>query len=161
MSEESPSVQKIGTVLIGFLLVSLSAGFIGSQFTPDLWYYQIDKPDWTPPNRIFAPVWILLYFSMGIAAWLVWLTAGFRKGLSAFVIFFLQLAANTAWSVLFFGMHSPKWAFFDIILLWLLILIMIAVFWRFRRLAALILIPYLLWVSFASVLNFTIWRLNT
>lgn len=140
------------------------AGIIGSIFTTPAiptWYANINKPSFRPPNWVFAPVWTTLFLLMGIALFLV-----LRKGLKnknvkiAFLFFIFHLVLNTLWSVLFFGLKSPFAAFVEIIFLWASILISIILFSQISRIAGYLLIPYLLWVSFASVLNFSIWQLN-
>ncbi len=140
------------------------AGVIGSIFTTPAiptWYANINKPSFRPPNWVFAPVWTILFLLMGIALFLV-----LRKGLKnknvkiAFFFFIFHLVLNTLWSILFFGLESPFAAFIEIIFLWASILVSIILFLQISRIAGYLLIPYLLWVSFASVLNFTIWRLN-
>ena len=150
--------------LVVAVAIPLIAGFLGSVFTmPSIptWYAAINKPAWNPPNWIFGPVWTILFILMGIALWLIW-----EKGLdkiqvrTAVNIFSAQLVLNIVWSLLFFGLHSPFWAFIEIIALWLMILWTIIAFYRLDKTAGLILIPYILWVSFASFLNFTVMRLN-
>ncbi len=157
------SVKKI-LVLIGFIILAQLAGIIGSVFTAgsvDTWYPTLQKPSFTPPSRLFAPVWITLYLLMGISAFLVW-----RKGWentkvkSALRVFFFQLFLNAAWSILFFGLHWLFWAFVEIAILWLVIIIMILKFHRVSPPAAYLQVPYLLWVTFAAVLNLSIWLLN-
>lgn len=135
----------------------MSAGFIGSRFPPGEWYQGLEKPSWNPPSWVFGPVWTLLYILMGIAVWLVWKERGFSTGVYLFIA---QLVLNAVWSWLFFGLNRPDLAFYEIIVLWLLILLTMIVFWRARPAAGALFIPYLLWVSFASVLNHTLWKLN-
>ena len=158
--------SKIGEILILFssIIICQLAGIIGSLFTAPsipLWYANINKPSFNPPNWVFAPVWTTLYLLMGIALFLVW-----RKGLKekdikiAFAVFIFQLILNSLWSFLFFGLESPFAAFIEIIFLWIAILISIILFSRISKAAAILLIPYILWVGFASVLNFAFWRLN-
>jgi len=146
------------------ILICQGAGFLGSlATTPSIgaWYKTLAKPSFSPPNAVFGPVWITLYLMMSISLFLVWRQWGAAKGVRpALIIFFVQLALNTLWSVLFFGLHQPGWAFLEIVVLWLFILLTLIVFWRLSRAAGLLLLPYLLWVSFASALNFAIWRLN-
>jgi len=146
--------------LIFWLGVSLAAGWVGSRFQPGEWYAALAKPSWNPPNFVFAPVWSTLYVLMGLAAWLVWRRAGFLKARVALGVFLFQLFLNTLWSYLFFGLHRPDFAFIDIVALWLTILLNTFVFRRISTPAALLMLPYLIWVSFASVLNLQIWRLN-
>jgi benzodiazapine receptor len=136
------------------------AGFIGSfATTPAIatWYAGLAKPEFNPPNWVFAPVWTLLYLLMGVALWLVWEK---RDGIAPIVVFLIQLALNIVWSFIFFGMHLPLWAFAEILILWLLILICTVQFWRRVTAAGILMLPYLGWVSFAAVLNFAIYSLN-
>jgi len=150
--------------LIIAIVVSELAGVIGSLFTaPSVttWYPALVKPALNPPAWVFGPVWTTLFALMGIAAYLIW-----RKGLNrknvkiALGIFIGQLVLNTLWSIIFFGWHSPGGAFAEIIFLWLAILATIIVFARISKPAAWLLVPYLLWVSFAAYLNYVIWALN-
>lgn len=127
---------------------------------PGEWYASLAKPSWNPPSAVFAPVWSLLYVSMGVAAWLVWRQAGFEGAKLALGLFAGQLVLNALWSWLFFGLHRPDVAFVDIVALWLLILIVTVLFWRESRTAGALMLPYLAWVGFASCLNFAVWRLN-
>jgi len=147
--------------LVGWLAVSFGAGWIGSRFRPDAWYESLAKPAWNPPNAIFGPVWSVLYALMGVAAWLVWRRAGFKEASAALVLFVVQLALNALWSYLFFGLHRVDLAFFEILVLWALILIVGILLWREVWLSGALMLPYLVWVGFASVLNFALWRLNT
>jgi len=144
--------------------VSIGAGIIGSLFTTSAipeWYAALVKPEFTPPDSLFGPVWTLLFALMGIAAFLVW-----KRGFThapvrvALSIFGVQLILNTLWSIIFFGFQNPALAFFDIVLLWGTILATIVFFHRVSRFAAYLLIPYLLWVSFAVYLNYSILILN-
>lgn len=139
---------------------SLAAGWIGSQFMPGVWYASLLKPAWTPPGAVFAPVWTFLYVLMGVAAWLVWKKAGFSEAPGALTLFIVQLTLNALWSYLFFGVQQPMWAFFEIIVLWVIILLTMVCFWRVRPLAGILFIPYVCWVGFASALNLQLWRLN-
>ncbi len=129
--------------------------------SPGAWYSQLQKPDWNPPNWVFGPVWTTLFVLMGIAAFLVW-----RKGLErkdvkiALSIFIGQLVLNTLWSMIFFGLHSPGGALVEIMFLWLAIVATIITFAKVSKPAAWILTPYILWVSFAAYLNYSIWILN-
>jgi benzodiazapine receptor len=146
--------------LVVSLLVCFGAAFIGSRFLPDEWFRQLRKPPWNPPNRVFAPVWTVLYTLMAVAAWLVWNKGGFAGGGLALALFGIQLVLNAAWSWLFFGRHRPDRALVDIALLWFALLATVIAFLQIDQLAGVLLIPYLAWVSFASLLNFSIWRLN-
>lgn len=146
-----------------FLGASFAAGAIGSIFTASAvgtWYATLARPSFTPPSWIFGPVWSFLYAIMGLAAWLVWERAGFRAARGALGLFFLQLVLNAAWSALFFGLRRPDLAFAEIVLLWLAVLATAAAFFRARAPAGWFLLPYILWVSFAAVLNAAFWRLN-
>jgi len=134
---------------------------VGSLFPPGAWYAALDKPSWNPPNAVFGPVWTTLYILMGIAAWLVWRRAGFAGARTALTLYGVQLALNALWSYLFFGMQSPLAAFLELTVLWGVIVATLVRFWRVSPAAGALLIPYLCWVSFAGVLNFVIWRLNS
>ncbi|MBN2067012.1 MAG: tryptophan-rich sensory protein [Candidatus Diapherotrites archaeon] len=146
------------------ILLCQAAGILGSVFTfqaiPN-WYAALEKPWFTPPNWAFGPVWIALYTLMGIALFLVW-----QKGLEtkkaklAIGIFGVQLALNAIWSIIFFGMQMPFPAFIEILLLWIAIAATIVKFWPISRKAALLLIPYIVWVSIATALNYSVWVLN-
>ena len=143
------------------ILVCLGAGGLGSLWTmPALrpWYANLSKPSWTPPNWLFGPVWTILYIAMAIAAWLVWRKAGLTA--VPMQLFLLQLLLNVAWSAVFFRLRSPGPAFVEIVMLWLAILATMIEFWRAVPLAGLLLLPYLIWVSYATALNYSIWRLN-
>ncbi len=151
-------------ILLGFLVLSHMAGIIGSFFTVSEingWYASLTRPAYSPPNWVFGPVWTTLYTLMGIAAFLVW-RKGSRKGevQIALVLFCIQLFLNTLWSIIFFGVHSLLGAFVEIMFLWFAILATIIFFAKVSRLAAWLLVPYLLWVGFAASLNFSFWRLN-
>ena len=150
--------------LITSVIVCQLAGFIGSFFTissVSTWYLTLNKPFFQPPSWLFGPVWITLYFLMGIALYIVW-NKGVKSKQSqmAILIFGLQLVLNSLWSILFFGLKSPLFAFIEIIILWTLILFTIRYFYKISKTASYLLIPYILWVSFASILNFAIYYLN-
>lgn len=153
---------KRALALIVFFAICLGAGGLGSFFTASSvrdWYPRLRKPAGTPPGRIFGPVWTVLYVLMAISAWLVWREYGWGA-FPALLIFFAQLALNVAWSGIFFGSRMPGVAFAEILILWLAIAFTIFVFYTLLPIAALLLVPYLLWVSYASYLNWGIWRLN-
>lgn len=141
--------------------VAFSAASLGAVFTPGAWYQALHKPSWNPPSWIFGPVWTALYASMGIAAWLVWRRGGWRRQRRALSLFVVQLALNAAWTPIFFGWHAMGIAFVEIVVLWIAIAATLVAFWREHTLAGVLLLPYLAWVSFAAVLNFTVWRLNS
>ncbi len=146
------------------LAVCQAAGAFGSIFTAPAitaWYAGLIKPPFSPPNWIFAPAWIVLYFLMGASLYLiVSAPAGHPQRRAGLIIFVVQLILNAAWSIIFFGLRSPFYAFIEIILLWISIMITMIVFSRIRKSAAYLLSPYLFWVSFAAILNFSIWWLN-
>jgi tryptophan-rich sensory protein len=158
--------------LIIAVVVSELAGVIGSLFTisaipthsagsGQAWYAGLVKPALNPPSWVFGPVWTTLYFLMGIAAFLVWRMGWERKEVKmALGVFGIQLFLNAIWSIIFFGLHSPGWALVDIALLWLAIVWTMVVFYKISKPAAYLLVPYLLWVSFASYLNYAILVLN-
>lgn len=160
MTRMSQKNQIIG--LVGWLVISFIAAGIGAAASVQAssFYAELVRPSWAPPSAVFGPVWTILYALMGIAAWLVWRAKGFRAARASLVLFLVQLAVNALWSWLFFGWHLGAPAFADILLLWLLIVTTLALFWRVRLLAGVLLIPYLLWVSFASVLCYSVWQLN-
>lgn len=154
--------------LIISLILPQLAGGIGSLFTGSKissWYSTIEKPALNPPSWVFAPVWTTLFLLMGAALYLVWKTepASAREALNiklALWVFGFQLVLNTLWSILFFGLENPGAAFVEIVILWIVILINIFFFARVSTPAAWLLAPYLLWVSFAAYLNYSIWTLN-
>jgi translocator protein len=147
--------------LAGWLTLSFAAAAVGSLFSPGDWYAGLTKPAWNPPNWLFAPVWSVLYATMGVAAWLVWKCERVRPRNSALACFLLQLALNALWSPLFFGWRNPGLAFAEIILLWLAVTGTVVLFFRVHRFAGLMLVPYLVWITFAAALNFAIWQLNS
>jgi tryptophan-rich sensory protein len=132
----------------------------GAVFMPGEWYAGLEKPSFNPPNWVFGPVWTLLYLLMGVSAWLVWRRRGFSGARFALGVFLLQLALNAAWTPVFFGAHMPGVALVVILAMWAAILATMLAVRPHSVLAAALLAPYLLWVSFASVLNFELWRLN-
>lgn len=139
-----------------WLAVTFLAAWIGSRFTPGAWYTELSKPAWTPPSWLFGPVWTALYIMMAVAVWLVWLDRGLAQPL-ALQLFGAQLVLNAAWSWLFFGRQAIGAAAIEIIVLEVLIIATAVVFWRIRPLAGALMIPYALWVAFASALNWAIW----
>jgi tryptophan-rich sensory protein len=154
--------KKILGAALAVIICELAGG-VGAVFTtPSIggWYAGLVKAPLNPPNWIFGPVWTLLFALMGIAAFLVWEKRKERGVKTALAVFALQLALNVLWSVLFFGAHAPGAAFVDIIALWLAILWTIIAFWKVTRPAAWLLLPYVLWVSFAAYLNYSVMILN-
>jgi translocator protein len=148
--------------LAGWLGITFLAAAIGGIATVNAasFYTQLTLPEWAPPSWVFGPVWTVIYIAMGVAAWLVWHTAGFRAARGALTLFVVQLVPNALWTWLFFVWHRGAWAFADILLLWVLVIATLLAFWRTRALAGWLLIPYLLWVSFAAALTFAVWQLN-
>jgi len=147
--------------LILSIVICQFAGILGSLFnikSIPKWYSKIKKPRFNTPNKIFGPVWTLLYLLMGISLYLI-LTSG-KDITLPIIIFSIQLVLNIVWSFLFFGLRKPFFAFLEIIILWLSILATIIIFYAISKPAAYLLIPYLLWVSFASLLNYSLWKLN-
>lgn len=147
-------------VLTGWLALTFSASLTAVFVDTGGWYASIAKPSWNPPDWLFGPVWTALYIMMGVAAWLVWQRGGWQKQRWPLTLYLLQWALNALWTPIFFGLQRPGLAFAGILLLLAAIIATMAEFWRVRLAAALLLIPYALWVTFATVLNFTIWRLN-
>ena len=154
------SQRAIKLGLMGWLLGCFAAAALGGFFVPGEWYASLKKPAWNPPAWVFGPVWTALYTMMAVAAWLVWKRGGFAAQRRPLLLFLAQLALNAVWTPLFFGLHWPGAAFAEILLLWLTIVATIIAFRPVNRAAALLLWPYLAWVSFAAVLNFALWRLN-
>lgn len=154
-------ILRIATVI----MTCLAVGYFSSIVTRDnisTWYVNIEKPIFNPPNWVFAPVWTVLYIMMGYAAGRIWNKidqneTDVKKG---FLFFLIQLALNALWSFLFFGLHNPMLASFEIVLLWLMIFETYLIFKKIDKIAAYLLIPYLGWISFATVLTFSIWFLN-
>jgi len=157
-------VRDIAKLLIS-VLACQCAGFIGSIFTtPSIptWYATLQKPPFTPPSWLFAPAWITLYLLMGISSFIIW-----RKGINngrvreALIVFLIQLILNSLWSIVFFGLKSPLYGVVVIVALWIAILFTMFKFFKLSTAAGGLLLPYILWVSFAAVLNISIWILNT
>jgi len=142
------------------IFLPLLVGFIGSYFTTpaiDSWYFELNKPSFNPPNYLFAPVWTMLYILMGTSLFLIWERTREKV---YFVIFIAQIFLNSTWSILFFAMESPGIALLNIALLIVTVIYMIVLFYKKYKIAAYLLIPYLLWIIFAGVLNYSIWILN-
>lgn len=152
--------QSLG--LLGWLIGSFATAGIGAAASMDAgpFYLQLIRPEWAPPASVFGPVWTVLYTLMAIAAWLVWRMGGFRAATTALTLFLVQLAANALWSWLFFAWHRGALAFAEILVLWVLILATLVAFWRIRPLAGALLLPYLIWVTFAAALNYALWQRN-
>lgn len=151
-----------GMGLLGWLAVAFAAAAVGAvaSIEASAFYAQLTQPAWAPPASVFGPVWSALYTLMGIAAWLVWREQGARNLKPALALFVIQLAVNALWSWLFFAWHKGGYAFAEMLVLVALIVITIGLFWRIRRLAAILMMPYLAWVCFASVLTWAVWQAN-
>jgi benzodiazapine receptor len=157
------STLALAIALVISIAICFLAGGIGGFSTTSSvngWYADISKPSWNPPNWIFGPVWSVLYLMMAISAWLVWKQSGFENSKLALGWFLFHLFLNVFWSILFFGMQQPGWALVEVVGLWLSIAFTIVLFYRHSKLAARLLVPYLLWVTFAAFLNYSIWSLN-
>lgn len=158
------SINKISKILV-VVVTCLVVGYFSGMVTRSAittWYPTLVKPSFNPPNWIFAPVWSMLYVMMGVSAGLVWNRMEQEKEMvkNALVFFAIQLALNALWSYLFFGLKNPMLAGLEIVILWLMIYETYTKFIKINKIAAFLLIPYLLWVSFAMVLNASIWWLN-
>lgn len=151
---------RSAVALAGWLALTFCAAATGVFVSVGGWYGSLAKPSWNPPSWVFGPVWTLLYILMAVAAWLVWREGGWKAQKQALGLYLLQWLLNALWTPIFFGMQRPGLAFAELVLLDVALLGTLAAFWRVKRFAGLLLVPYVLWVCFASVLNFTIWRLN-
>ena len=152
-------MKKIFKLIISIVLPFLASA-IGGFFTASsvsTWYVELVKPSFNPPSWIFGPVWTLLYLLMGISLYLVWIK---KSDKNAFILFGTQLVLNALWSILFFGLNAPLYAFIEIILLWGFIFATIFYFYKIDKVSAYLLLPYILWVSFAAILNLAIFILN-
>jgi benzodiazapine receptor len=155
-------MSNIFKLIVSIIFCEL-AGLSGSFFTRSSfgWYLELNKPSYRPPDWLFSPVWITLFLLMGISAYLVWKKGTENKEVKySLIIFLIQLVFNALWSVVFFGGQSIAGGLVVIVILWVLILITIFSFYKISQVAGLLLIPYILWVSFAALLNFTYWKLN-
>ncbi|KFZ29935.1 hypothetical protein IDAT_02285 [Pseudidiomarina atlantica] len=157
------SLWKQMSGLIGWLALSFVVAALGGwgSMNAPVFYRELIIPEWAPPTWVFGPVWTALYTMMAVAAWLVWREYGFQGvAKRALQINLVQLALNTLWSWLFFAWYLGAVSFVEIISLWVAIVATIVGYWRLNKAAALLLIPYLVWVSFAAALSYTIWQLN-
>ena len=155
MNPRSPLRNAL--TLAVFIVATFCAPLAGIWSLPGAWYAALVKPAWNPPAWIFGPAWTVLYTLMAVAAWLVWRRDGWKLPL---MLYFLQLVLNAAWTPIFFGAHELGWALIEILALWIAILLTLLSFRRVSTPAAWLLAPYLAWVTFATALNFTLWRLN-
>jgi translocator protein len=163
MNTHDPSTRQQIVALIIFLGLVAAVSGLGSLFTMagmDGWYESLEQPDWQPPDWLFGPVWSVLYLGIGVAAWLVWRDHGADEARWPLSIWGMQLALNLLWTGIFFGLKQPGIASIEIIALWVAILATIVAFWKISKLAAVILVPYLAWVTYAGALTIAIWRLN-
>lgn len=146
------------------ITIPLVVGSSASFFTVTglgSWYSSIQKPSWNPPNWVFGPVWTTLYIMMGIAFYLVWKSDVPKlKKANAIMLWVVQLVFNFLWSLIFFNLHQIGWAMADIVVLWFFIFLTIVAFSKINKLAAWLMVPYISWVTFAAILNYTIWQLN-
>jgi len=149
--------MKPALALVGFIGLTFLAPLAGAWAAPGDWYRSLTKPSWTPPPWLFGPAWTFLYLSMAVAAWGVWRKRGWSAPNRCWLA---QLFLNAAWTPLFFGLRQPGWAFAEIMLLWLAVAVTVVQFLKTVRWAGALMVPYLAWVTFASALNFAIWRMN-
>ncbi len=148
--------------LFAWLLLSVGAAVLGGLASMDAqeFYGQLNRPGWAPPASVFGPVWTVLYLMMGFAAWMVWKERGWSRGRNALILYIVQLAFNALWTWIFFVWHMGAAAFVEILVLWVLIGCTTVAFWRVRAPAGALLVPYWIWVSFASVLTYAMWQGN-
>jgi benzodiazapine receptor len=142
-----------------FFAACFCVALSGAVFRPGPWYQEMAKPSWCPPNWLFGPAWTVLYICIAVAGWLAW-RATTPANIPALSVYAIQLLLNAGWSAVFFGLRRPDWAFGELVLLWLSIALNIAVFAPLSTAAALLLAPYLCWVTFAGALNLSLWQLN-
>jgi benzodiazapine receptor len=159
---QEATAEKSLIGLLGWLALAFAAAAVGAIASVDAasFYAQLARPAWAPPASVFGPVWTVLYALMGVSAWLVWRERGAQLRLPALCVFVAQLVVNALWSWLFFYWKSGALAFGEVLILLALIIATVALFWRVRRLAAALLLPYLGWVAFASALTWSVWRAN-
>lgn len=166
MAEEPAPRRRFSTDLlglVGFTILCLAVSGIGGAITATsvgTWYQTLQKPSFNPPDWLFGPVWTVLYVMMAVAAWLVWRRAGFKNGRTALSAFLIQLGLNLGWTVLFFGLQAIGLALIEIVVLLAAIVVTATLFWRIDRWAGALLVPYGLWVAYATSLNAALWRLN-
>jgi tryptophan-rich sensory protein len=157
-SRPAPAWQWV--VLLAWVVFCFAAASSAVWIMPGEWYASLRKPTWNPPSWLFGPVWSTLYLMMAIAAWLVWREGGWAKHSRALSWFVGQWLLNALWTPLFFGLHRPDLALVEIVVFWGVLAFVVQLFWKIRPLAGALLVPYLAWVSFATVLNATLWWLN-
>ncbi len=158
------STRKVSSAvgLVGWVAVSLAAGALGGLAASQAssFYQSLDRAAWAPPSWLFGPVWTVLYLAMAVAAWLVWRERGWQHARVPLTLFLVQLAINALWTPLFFTWKQGELALLDILLLDALIIATIGIFWHVKKFAAVLLIPYLCWVLFASALTYSVWQRN-
>ncbi|MDZ7757208.1 TspO/MBR family protein [Rhodohalobacter sp.] len=164
MNKKSTAPFKSAVILLLLLFLCFGVAWTGAQVSPGIasseWYDQLNKPDWNPPGWLFGPVWTALYTMMAFAAWRVWRRLGFGDGKKELSLFGIQLFLNGLWSQLFFNAQNPGLAFIEIIMLLSAIIATTWLFYKQDRIAGWLMVPYILWVAFATVLNGTIWMMN-
>ena len=159
--DASSRIKPILGLLAWMVAVFAAAAFgAAASVQAGSFYRQLLRPSWAPPASLFGPVWTVLYLMMGVAAWMVWREYGFHRSGAALWLFLVQLALNALWTWLFFSWRLGALSFLEILLLWLLLLITLILFWRLRPLAGALLLPYLVWVTFATFLTLEVWRRN-
>lgn len=153
-------LKSVAGLMVCFA-VAFAAAAVGSvaSIRAAEFYQELSRPSWAPPANVFGPVWTFLYCCMALASWLVWRESSAHRS-RALAVYLAQLGLNALWSWLFFAWREGRWAFAEVIVLWAAILLTIILFWRVRRVAALLLVPYFLWVSLAACLTFAVWKLN-
>jgi len=162
-TKDRPNAIRDLLGLFALIILCLAVSGIGGAITAtsvDTWYRALVKPPFNPPDWVFAPVWTTLYILMGIAAWRVWRTRSFEATRTGFAVFSVQLCLNLAWSFLFFGLQRIDLALFEIVILLCAIITNTILFWRIERLAGLLFVPYVAWVTYATILNASLWLLN-
>lgn len=164
MENKTTSQFKSAGMLLLFLFICFGVAWIGAQVSPGMasseWYDQLNKPDWNPPGWLFGPVWTALYIMMAFAAWRIWKLLGFSGAKKELSWFAVQLFLNGLWSQLFFNAQNPAFAFAEILLLLTSIIVTTVYFYKKDKPSGWLMMPYILWVSFATVLNGTIWMMN-
>ncbi|WP_425613006.1 TspO/MBR family protein [Xanthomonas hydrangeae] len=157
MTKKSQWLGLLGSLMLCYLVAALGAM---ASIKAASFYAELQRPAWAPPGWLFGPAWTVLYGMMAVSVWLVWRRGGWNSTRGALSLFVLQLGLNGLWSWLFFAWHLGAWAFVDIAALWLALVLTIVAFAKWQRVAAWLLVPYLLWVSFAAALNYSVWQLN-
>ncbi|MCC4626114.1 tryptophan-rich sensory protein [Xanthomonas hortorum pv. cynarae] len=157
MTKKSQWFGLLGWLVLCYLVAALGAM---ASIKAASFYAELQQPAWAPPGWLFGPVWTALYGMMAVSVWLVWWRGGWSSARGALSLFVLQLGLNGLWSWLFFAWHMGAWAFVDIVALWVALVLTIVAFAKWQRVAAWLLVPYLLWVSFAAALNYSVWQLN-